>query len=99
MLQGHKRNTYTQQKTLLINNHYDLQLMATQAEYRNVSLTHRMGDKEAKAQPQLRSPTMAEDRRAVRHRLHKLGIHESRGPPRRNSQVLAKLTNATERPL
>ena len=73
--------------------------MATQEEYRNVSWTCRTGDREAKAQPQLRSPTTAEEEQAVRHHLHKLGIHKSRGSDRKHPQVLAELTNVNERPL
>lgn len=60
-------------------------LTATQEEYRNISWTCRTGDREAKAQPQLRSPTTAEEELVVRHHLHKLGIRKSRGPGRREA--------------
>lgn len=60
-LYGCGRNPHTPQKTPLRNNPYDLQLMATQEECRNVTWTRRMGGKEAKVQPKLRSPTTAEE--------------------------------------
>lgn len=87
------------QKTLLTNNHCDLQLMATQEEYSKVFWTCRMGDSEAEAQPQLRRPVTAEEEKAVRNHLHKLAIHKPRGPGRRHPQVIAELTNVTGRPL
>lgn len=58
-----------------------------------------MGDREAKAQPELRNPSTAEEEQAVRHHGHKLGIRKSRGLDRRHPWVLAELTNIIERPL